>query len=300
MFASLDLDERLSLLIEAHHAGEPLDPLLIQTIPADEQGVWNASVRAYNGINEAAGSFLGIVDDLLDRADLLQLRWITEKRCLLEAEGALAQLVWSSPEPIIASKYGSRVQEARDEWVPVSELADRLPEVGAAGIQAAISAGRLETKRQNRQVCVRAGAFDDWQGLASSAVPEWGLGFDVRPDQEATTVAELRARREQSRVYWRRRYGVSRDAAAQAETAMVEYLGARWMELRLVEIGNEELSDRFGGRCPVHPDYLAELASTKNRLLQLCRDVGEDMQVPLADPPDELLAEFLALLNRRS
>ena len=80
----------------------------------------------------------------------------------------------------------------------------------------------------------------------------------------------------------------------------MEYLGARWLDLRLVEIGNEELADRFGGRRPVHPDYLAQLASTKSRLLQLCRDVDQDMQVPLADPPDDLLAEFLGLLIRRS
>ena len=255
------------------------------------------------------------------------------------AEEVSEYLAGCTKEPVTESEYRERQLQAQEAFVPVSKLAYVLtsfkedwadedledaeknivkPEAWEPvereyqrELSRLVSDGVLEAKGKGKALRISSRSFYGWLGREVPVLPEWGAGYDVRPDGEAERVAQERGRR--ASVRHRLEEILTDDDKApwwtQASKRLTEVieagLKANWPELRALEIVLDEVAEEFGGEDVLKPRLRQDLEETKQKALDLHTAV-QDWAGPfeLPEPDAEAVEQIRGLLyvwaeNRR-
>ena len=225
LFPALTAKERAILVLTGWKRDTEEDPLVRQTMPAEQGGEFNRYIELMNAVHDLAPFILGLralVDQLGLRYALLRILDLWAMQA-----STLAEYIWfHTGEPITESEFRRRTNDARAEVVPAAKLAEILverhegwsdddlvpvedgeePVVSDAAwervltdknkkLARLVSEGTITGKRRGRRLMVNAGSFYDWIGESIPVSPDWGLKLDVRPDAEANEVERLRRAR---------------------------------------------------------------------------------------------------------
>jgi len=120
---ALTAQERAILILEAWKAGRPEDPAWRHTMPSEQLKAFNRYIELMNQANRVLGH---LITALYHQARELELReaWLIDLTLWLEHIDDIGRAVrLSVKEPITESEYNAAVEAARDEWVPVEDLA---------------------------------------------------------------------------------------------------------------------------------------------------------------------------------
>ena len=236
---SLNAQERAVLILEAWKADRPEDPSWRRSMPSDQYPAFN---RYIDLMNQANAILPRLIQVLASQVDTIELRkcWLTDAILWQEHVDEIRHaLRYTVRQPITQSEYEARVQEQRNRWAPVRELAefladeheewadedyedteewgrvisdaasDRAVEEEEQRLRELVAQGSLPAKGKGKTLKVQQGAFDELLGCQLSAYIE-GLDehyayYRVVPDAEAESVATERAslQRLQNTLDWR-------------------------------------------------------------------------------------------------
>jgi hypothetical protein len=220
------------------------------------------------------------LDEVEHEASLLVREPITESENREKAKtdayrslGELAALMvedghgWAEPE---RERAGGRLWKV----IPYADAWHERYEGAKERLRQAVLAGELEGKEEGRTLRIRGDAFEAWYGRRLCGKPEWGAGYDVRPDEQAARVAadrlvfEAIQRSLQSMPLEHvptKSLPVRARSVAGLTAGMREYLGVfveySWCWLRSIEIVVQWIGERFDGEDPLRPvrrGYLEE------------------------------------------
>ncbi len=224
---SLSARERAILILEAWKSDSPEDPRWRQTMPSDQIGSFNHYIGLMNQANVV---LVRLIHVLAAQAEMIELRkcWLTDAILWQEhIEEIRNALRYAVRQPLTQSEYDTKLQEARQRWVSVRELAEYLAdqreewseedyedteEWGQVVSEAAsnravaeeehrlrelVAQGRLPAKNKGKALKIEQGAFDDLLGSRISTyidgLDEHFSFYRVVPDAEAEDAAQERA-----------------------------------------------------------------------------------------------------------
>ncbi|MFH1486782.1 MAG: hypothetical protein ABIH46_11990 [Chloroflexota bacterium] len=289
----------------------------------------------------SVASCIAIID-LLVRELEARFSWLlTIQTWAMYASSVGSYLAFQTKEPIIESEYQRKVKEARDqmmllsdateiladhydEWadsdlVQCDELNQLLPSDAAWNrvlrqtkpeITGLVDRGVLKAKRSGKRVMLTTGSFYDWLGEPVPLPVEWGIDYEVFPDDKAEKVRRLQSAREHARSMIRRMPSEmafdprlrqfqkeetegkhSWDEAAQAlKTTLRANIEMRWWELRAAEIVLEEAAEEFDGEDTITPTARQTLEETKAKVLELSEKMEYfGWSLELTEPEEEAL-----------
>src|SRR5690606_33899939 len=171
-------------------------------------------------------------------------------------------------------------------------------QAAGARLLAAVSAGHLQARKTRKGPSVSVGAFDDWRGRPTLPSPEWGIDFDVRPDNEASAVEELRQQREARRAFLIERRRLALERAEQVLGVLAAEVAARWADVRVCLLALDRMTDRFGGHYPLQPEHRDRLAALRGRVNGLVEALKDDIDLPTTEPDVERVQELIRSLAR--
>ena len=120
---ALTAQERAILVLEAWKDGRREDPAWRKHMPQEQVHAFNRYIELMNQANLVLGKVAGVLDM---QAQMIRLReaWLVDVTLWLEHVDEIRRAVRRSVrEPITESEHQALVEEARNEWVPVEELA---------------------------------------------------------------------------------------------------------------------------------------------------------------------------------
>ncbi len=227
LFPALTAKERSILELKAWKEDGEEDPLVRDTMPAEQGVEFNRLIDLMNAVNREFPPYLLLLQALVGRLGLRH-GWLMSLKLWGIQAGNLAAYIWlRTREPVTESEHRRLVKEARAETAPASELAEILVEryegweeadyepndeghderwvTGKAWnrvlgdkkreIARLVNDGVVSGKQKGRRLVVNVGSFYDWLGEPTPVYPEWGTEFEVFPDAEADKVKGLRRER---------------------------------------------------------------------------------------------------------
>jgi hypothetical protein len=350
VYPGLAANERAILVLRAWKEGGEEDPLVRRTMPPRQATEFNRYISLMNGVNNLHPYVLAL-RALVDQLGL-RFAWLRTLDLWAMHAWTMAEYIWfHTKEPVTDSEHRRRVEAARAEMAPAKELAEILverhegwcdedlvpgedgeePVVSNAAwervlkdkkeqVAGLVAEGALAGKRQGRRVMVNAGSFYDWIGESIPVPPDWGVEFEVRPDEEADQVERLREARRRAkdalisgpsidevlrdevagngkRAKEHRSWG---DEIAGALTARIrEETRGRWQELIAAERVIEEAAAEFDGEDPALPEVRQALQEARCRLEELVAEIQERVgPVDLEEGAEERTADLRAAMER--
>jgi hypothetical protein len=228
--SALSAKERAVLVLRASKEGTPEDPQIRASMPPEQTREFNRYIGLMNGVNVFLTFYTGVLNQSLALLDARYGWLLTLHMWAMSVADLAGYITLYTKEPITRSEYERRVKAAREEMVPVSELAELLvedhegwaeddlePQEGeeqplvkpeawervcrekdreVAGL---VEQGVLVGGKKGRRLTVQAGSFYDWRGRPVPVTPEWGWEFEVLPDEQADEVRRLQEARRRSR-----------------------------------------------------------------------------------------------------
>jgi len=227
LYPELTARERAVLILRASKEDKTEDARVRMTMPEGQVREFNRYIDLMNGANGLGAPIVGL-RTLVGQLGL-RLGWLSalDLWAIHVAELA-AYIACETKEPITESEHRRRLEAARDEMVPVDELAELLGErhegwgedemesdgaerrvsdaawerfVGDKRKQLAglVGEGALRGTGKRAKLRVNAGSFYDWSGKKVPVWPDWGFEFEVLPDSDEERVERLRRGRERAR-----------------------------------------------------------------------------------------------------
>jgi len=303
----LTAQERAILILDAWKDGKPEDPAWRHTMPPEQSHAFNRYIDLINQANPVLGH---LITALYHQARELELReaWLIDLTLWQEHVEAIQEAVrLAIDEPITQSEYDAKLASAREEWVPVRDLAAflageredwseddyREPEDDDYGpvisdvaweravaeeekrLRALASAGTLPSRGKGKAMKLQASAVEHF-GHVVDVTPENYGSYRVLPDDQAKAVdAELVDLRRLQDILGQQPY----DWASDVEPALPEkirsilqetianQLISTWVELRCVEAILGEIAEAFNGADPLRPALREKLEATRQKLL---------------------------------
>jgi hypothetical protein len=223
---ALSAKERAILILRASKEGAPEEPDLRVRMPPEQTREFNHYIGLMNGVNIFLTFYTGVLDQALALLDARYGWLLTLHMWAMGVADLAGYISLYTREPITRSDHERRLKAAREEMVPVSELAELLaedhdrwaeddlePQEGEeeplvkpeawervckgkerelAGL---VEQGVLVGGKQRRRPTVQAGSFYDWLGKPVPVLPEWGWEFEVLADEQAEEVRRLQEAR---------------------------------------------------------------------------------------------------------
>ena len=350
LYPALTAKERAILVLKAWKEDGEEDPLVRETMPAEQAADFNRLIDLMNGVNVDLATRVITLYALVGR---LGAKWgwlATVQVWGLDACRVAAYVFLHTKEPVTESEHRTLVRNTRSEMVPARELAeilverhdgwseadmegssdegddlvsdeawDRVRKGKEKEIARLVEDGTLKGERKGRRMLVNAGAFYDWLGEPAPVSPEWGLEFEVFPDEDADKVRRLRKERQAAReaisgapsdsaiepVF--RRYGVERrrskevrdwgDQIADAlSKSLWDGIQECWQVLRAIELAVHEVEVEFDGEYPLLPEPGAILEGARKELEDMHQNVQRYVEpFELPEPDEEVLARVKSL-----
>jgi hypothetical protein len=250
----------------------------------------------------------------------------SESRMRLDAVLALAQ----AERPI--AELAEVLVERYDRWEENDLLAsedDEEPEVSDKAWNRILAQKKkelarlvdqevIEGKRKGRRLLINVGSFYDWLGEPAPVFPDWGVEFEVFPDEQADEVDRLRRARRCAQDELRRGPtdavldllgGTAADDSKLAKknrhrideviealcTTLREMVPARWRELLTAQVVLDEVAAELDGEDPLHPRVRDALDEAGQQLEELVEKVQRRVGAFSLPEPDK---EELTTLRR--
>ena len=316
LWSQLTAKERAIALLRSLKAGEPQEPMLRQTMPREQFGEFNRHIRLLQKVNLGLGLLVmrypPIVQAIRLRLAVLALTELWE----LRADASFGYVAPHSRELITESAYreikeeASRESLALDEaaeilaeehrgWEP-EDLEDGMPTDSAwervfgekrRQLQELVKRGELGGEDAEDGLLINIGSFYRWKGEPVPVIPQWGMEYDVRPDQEAEAVEGRRKRLER---VWEFRRQMSRlwpkmPGAEQGKTLIERIrddIQVLWQEVEALKSVLKEVAEDFTGEDPALPELREILDDTGSQLEKL-RPLAEIYAGPFQLPPSQ-------------
>lgn len=348
LYAGLTARERAILVLQAWKRDEDEDPQVRLTMPESQGAEFNYCIDLMNGVHDLTPYVIVVHQQAAQLG--LKFAWLSTFHLWGLHTSTLAEYIcFDTKEPITESAHKRRVEEARSKATPIAELAEVLverydgwteddlqaseddeePEVSDKAwnrvlaqkkkeLARLIDQGVLEGTRKGRRLLINVGSFYDWLGQPAPVFPDWGVEFEVFPDEQADEVDRLRRARRCAQDELRRGPsdavlhllgGTAADDSKPAKknrhridevidalhTTLREMVPARWRELRTAEVVLEEVAAEFDGEDPLHPRVRDALDEARQELEELVEKVQRRVGAFSLPEPDE---EELATLRK--
>ena len=350
----LTAQERALLVLRSWKEGKEEDRSWRATMPDDQVPAFNRLIHVMNGVNRNLGLYLLAVKLETDKLDL-RMGWLATLAFWGMQNFQVAEyLGFETKEPVTESEHRQKVEQARAELAPVAELAEALvyrhegwadedieerdehDEVIVSDkawarecrqkereLAELVEQGVLQGAGKGRRLKVNAGSFYDWLGEETPVWPDWGLAFEVLPDDQA----EEAERRWRSRRHARQALatgpslpllysegwpdvlkhvsewsakGELDDLVELHKRILREGLEEQWRKLRAVELLVAEAQEAFDGEDPCLPEVRHTLDHTKERLADLHESLRAYVEpFELLEPDEDEVEEVRALYDRQ-
>ena len=215
MFSALTARERGLLMLQAMKEGGKEDPAVRFTMPYEQSEEFNHYIFLMNTVNFELGTFLSYLNAMAQQMQI-RLGWL---QCLkmwgIIASGLAGYITLFCKEPVIQSEYDRLLREARQEMLPVEDAAacatdeyggwtdadrdedgdltreawDRVLAEKRRGLEALVETGLIVGRRKGKKLLVQAGSFYDWLKEPTPVQPQWGMAYEVFPDEKADIVS---------------------------------------------------------------------------------------------------------------
>jgi hypothetical protein len=312
---ALNAQERAVLILEAWKADRPEDPQWRRSMPPDQFRAFN---RYIDLMNQANVTLPRLIHVLAAQVETIELRkcWLTDAVLWQEhIEEIRHALRYAVRQPLTQSEYDAKVQQQRDRWAPVRDLAeyladqredwadedyedtaewgrvvseeasDRAVVAEERRLRELVAQGKLPAKGKGKKLKIQQGAFDDLLGCQVSAYIE-GLDehydyYRVVPDAEAEGVATERSglERLQNTLDWR--FGSEAEDLKTMPDLMISGL-KEGLALRLISTWVEM-------RCAeIVLDGIAAEFGVEDALLPRFREVLQETHVKLKEIGEQL------------
>ena len=114
------------LVIDALKNGKPENPLWRANIPDSQRNEFNRLIRLYNRCNEESYILFSMLEQMTRTAEIRTDWLMTFDMWFEQVDEIRWALRQAIEEPITESELAAKQKEARERWVPVTELADLL------------------------------------------------------------------------------------------------------------------------------------------------------------------------------
>jgi len=344
LYPALTAKERALLVLRSWKGDQQEDAAVRRTMPQSQALDFNHYIHLMNAANLDLGKYIAVLN--LTATQLgLKHAWLASLQLWgIRVWDLATYIALHTNEPIRESEHKRLVEKARAEMVPVAELAETLleayegwteadmepgedPDDGPVVRQKAwnrmlaekkrdlshlVEEGVLAGRRSGRRLLINAGSFYDWLGEPVPVCPDWGVSYDVMPDDQAGRVERLKKERLDAQE------AISRSPTSPLLELLEEKLGRRvterqerwdeamaalreslregipwcWQELRAAEAVLDEVAEELG-EDPLLPPVRQVLDKTRNDLVELhalLRFVDAEAELP---EPDEERVEWL-------
>ena len=303
---ALTAQERAILILQSWKEGKPEDPAWRRAMPPAQAPAFNHYIDLMNAANRFLGAYVG---HLYHAAEKVELRraWLVSFVLWQEHIDEIGRAVHLAvKEPVTESEHRAKVEAARNEWVPVEELAgflagqrndwteedyeeteDGVPALTDAAwdraladedrrLRRLVTAGTLRAKGKGKAMKLQECALEHF-GHEVGSVPEDFLAYRVAADTEADAVAQERAllKNLQSALSWRSEDDDHNDTEsptlpekmmAMLRETLAYELISTWVQVRSVEVVLDEIAVEFGGSDALKPDPREKLDETKQKI----------------------------------
>jgi hypothetical protein len=227
LYPALTAKERALLVLRAWKVDQEEDSQVRRTMPQSQAPDFNHYIHLMNAANRDAGKYIVVLNGMVNQLGLKHA-WLASLQLWGIRVWELATyIILHTNEPITESEHRRLVEKARQEMIPVAELAEVLvegydgwteadtepaedPDDGPVVRQKAwnrllaekkrelsrlVEEGVLAGKRTGRRLLINAGSFYDWLGETVPVCPDWGKGYDMLSDDQADLVESLKSER---------------------------------------------------------------------------------------------------------
>jgi len=339
LYPALTAKERALLVLRAWKGDQEEDAQVRLTMPQSQARDFNHYIHLMNAANRDLGMYVAALNGIAKELGL-KAAWLAS----LQMWGIRVWDVWTyialhTNEPITESEHRRLVETARAEMLPVAELAETLVERYDGWTEAdmepggedsdeqvvkdkawnrllaekkreltlLVQEGVLASRRRGRGLLINNGSFYDWLDDPVPVCPDWGIGYDVLPDDQAGQVESLKKARLHAQE------AIAASPASPILEFLEEKLGRRvterqerwdeamaalreslreavpwcWQEVRAVEMVLEEVAEEFG-EDPLLPPVRQVLDKTRQELVELRLLLAfVDAEAELPEPDEE-------------
>jgi hypothetical protein len=300
LMPALSGKERALLVLRNLKEGKPQDPMIARGMLPQEASEYNRLIRLMNACNGELVTLIVFVGQGIEKLSI-RMGWLfTTAMWEIYAEDVDEYLDKYTKEPITESEFHALESKAQQSYAPVSELAYFLtslkedwsdddledkekyivkPEVWEPvqrkherELARLVAEGVLEAKDKGKSLRINRRSFHGWRDRDVPVVPDWGAGYEVRPDSEVEQVAKERDRRAAVRKGLAQILGEDDDDAPwwaqlsrKMPAAIRSSLESHWTELTTIEIVLEEVAGEFGGEDVLKPLLRQDIVDAKQR-----------------------------------
>ena len=354
LYPELSAKERALLVLQSWKEGQEEDPGWRLTMPPEQVPEFNRYIGLMNGVNRRLGLGLYAIAKEVEKLSL-RLGWLVTLTAWGIRNFELASYIaLETKEPITESEYRELVEKERARFVPVGELAellveryeewseddlapdenhhdevivteegwDRLRKAKRRELATLVGRGTLQGKGKGSRLQVNVGSFFEWLGEEPKLWPEWGLAYDVLPDDQADLTESRRQMRQRARDSFQAGPGlpglylenwpealtiVSEPGEKQGLDDLVAVhkelirggIEEQWRQLEAMGIVVAEVAAEFGGEDPAVPDVRHMLDHTTERLVDLHKDAQIYVEpFELGEPGEEDVAAMRDQVER--
>jgi hypothetical protein len=298
-------------------------------MPADQAPAFNRYIDQMNLANRILGHCISRLHELAEKVEL-RWHWLLTHELWQEHIDEMRRAVGLSvSEPITQSEYNARLAAAREEWVPIEEIAaflagyrdwsdddyeeteegrylsdaawDRAVDEEERKLRAMVARGELPGRGKGKAMKVQESAVEHF-GHTVGVAPEDFLSYRVVPDSEAEAVEVERKALKYLRqvVSWRGSDDGEDEEFPSLPARLREglrhstafQLVSTWVELRCIETLVAEVGEHFNGLDPLKPVFREKAEATREKLLSLQEWFTViKVEVEFHEPLDEELQE---------
>jgi hypothetical protein len=340
LYPALTAKERALLVLRAWKGDQQEDAAVRRTMPQSQARDFNHYINLMNAANGDLALYIVVLNGVAGQLSS-KSAWLASLQMWgIRVWDLATYIILHTNEPITESEHRRLVEEARAEMVPMADLAETLVESydgwtqadmepaedpvdgqvvrqrawnGAvaqkkAELSRLVEEGVLDGRRSGRRLLVNNGSFYDWLGEPVPVCPDWGVGYDVIPDDQAGRVERLKKERLDAQE------AISRSPTSPLLELLEEKLGRRvtdrqerwdeamaalrqslregvpwcWQELRAVEAVLDEVAAEFDGEAPLLPPVRELLDKTHQDLVELHSSLPHvDAEVDLPELDEE-------------
>jgi len=340
LYPALTAKERALLVLRAWKGDQEEDVQVRRTMPQSQAPDFNHYIHLMNAANHDLGKYITVLNLIAGQLGLKHAFLASLQLWGIRVWDLATYIALHTNEPITESEHRRLVEKARAEMIPLADLAEVLvesydgwteadmeppedPDDGPVVRQRAwngmvaqkkaelsrlVEEGVLDGRRSGRRLLVNNGSFYDWLGEPVPVCPDWGVGYDVMPDDQAGRVERLKKERLDAQE------AISRSPTSPLLEFLEEKLGRRvtdrqerwdeamaalrqslregvpwcWQELRAVEMVLDEVAQEFDGEDPLLPPVREVLDKTRQDLVDLHSSLPHvDAEVDLPELDEE-------------
>ena len=354
LYPELSAKERGLLVLQSWKKGQEEEPGWRLSMPESQAREFNRYIGLMNGVNRRLGLGLYAIVQEVEKLSL-RLGWLATLASWGIRNFELATYIaLETKEPITESAYLEFVEKERARYVPVGELAEllverhedwsdedlapdenhhdevivtdeaweRLGKKKERELATLVGKGTLQGKGKGRRLQVNVGSFYDWLGEEPKLWPDWGLAYEVLPDDQADLIESRRQMRQRARDSFQGGPGLpllyleawpdalkflSEAGEKQGLDDLVELhkeqmrkgIEEQWRQLQAMQVVVNEVAADFDGEDPSVPDVRHMLDHATERLADLHKDAQTYVEpFELPEPGEETVAEVRKLVER--